>query len=704
VTINMGQVDQEQINARVDEAGAAIDELRDIADELNLGTLGQQLDEAHDNLRASSLKVLAYGEFKVGKSTLLNGMLGQLDHEIPGLGTGAPLPTDELPATAVLTSIVYGEEPRVRAWLHNGTAESWDWEQFIRRAIVDANKERNAAKFGHIREFEVNYPSELCKKRVTLIDAPGLNDDLIRDEITLAAVGRADAALLIYRSDKFGGMTTRDYEQQMLKTGLDQTFRIVNLFHGRRVDERLCSFVWEQLVAGDSGAEYAGQLAEELRGYRIYFVDAGKAEEGVKTRNAELVRESGLTVLMDDLFAFLTRERLPIMVQRHAGRAIQVGENIDDSITKTMSGLQQSKAGLLLRIERAEPRRQELLRKQAELPTIIERYRLIAQRNAVASYQQFNAALIAELPAFVDQAQLVEPREGALGIVGTMIDRLRAGLMAERASGIVTRHVTERRIAWQKETWGLPSALQGDGRSGPVPNMMAEIDEKIADIEADIAGIETAVVGNVDDASRPAIQGPGKIRKGIGFVLAGLTLDPGFAASGMAGDLKGMAIGYGLLSLATLTIGNGAWLGLAGPVGWAAIAGIAAFNIIRAQGTIHQRVREGTLRSFIEGTPKGSFKDDPEKEVVGLRDMAVREQPLIEAAVKAYFDELETIITSEVDSAIKSQRDEFQALIDKATDDLAKRDEELIRLNGLHTRLTSANDRLKKIQYEAGQR
>src|SRR5690242_2165583 len=184
----MGHVDQEQINRRVAEAGTAIDELKDIADELNLTTLGDQLDEAHDNLRASSLKVLAYGEFKVGKSTLLNAMLGPLDHEVPGLGNGAPLPTDELPVTAVLTSIVYGEEPRVRAWLNDGTAETWSWEYFIHNARLAETRERNEAKFGHIREFEINYPSELCKKRVTLIDTPGLNENFLHDQITLDAL------------------------------------------------------------------------------------------------------------------------------------------------------------------------------------------------------------------------------------------------------------------------------------------------------------------------------------------------------------------------------------------------------------------------------------------------------------------------------------------------------------------------------------
>lgn len=692
-------VDQHLINRRIEEAGTAIGDITAIADELGLAEIKERLEETVTNLRHNNLRVLAFGEFKAGKSTLLNGMLGGLTRPVPGLGNGAPLPTDDLPATAVLTSVVYGEQPRVLAYLRDDTVELWDWEAFVTTAILEPNKEANAKKFGHIKEFEVQYPSELCAKRVTLIDAPGLNEDPSRDAITMSAVNRADAALLIYRSDKFGGMSQDGYTGQMLETGLTETFHVVNLFHGRKVDHRLCTFVWERLVAprfSEGAAPAPAQTADELRRYRIYFVDAGRSEEAIRQRDADLLAASGLPILMDDLFAFLTEERLPIFLQRYSGQATKLAADIEAVIDRTANGLRQSKADLQLAIERVEPKRQELLRKQAEIPLIVERYRLIAERDAVASLQRLVTRLIDELPGVLDQAELVEQREGR-GSVFNVVDKLRAKKIADRAADVVSTYLQRQFLDWQtKPDGGLQIALMGTSEApGAVPRMMREIEQRVAEIETDLAGIAAEVEGLGDAKIQASVKEPGKIKKGIGIALAGWTGDPGLAASGWAGDWKGMAMGVGILAAATWVFGGGTALIFAGPVGWAALAGVAAFNIMRAQGKVEKNVKEAILRAFIEG--------DPANDTAGLRDLPARERGGVERGVANYFRTIEEIVTKEVASAIKTQREEFEHLLARSTDDIEARDAELRRLEELRQSVRATQSRLVDIQREARQ-
>ena len=54
-----------------------------------------------ERLKEQRLKILFAGQFKTGKSTLINAMLGQ---EV--------LPADVMPCTAVITEIEYAENPR----------------------------------------------------------------------------------------------------------------------------------------------------------------------------------------------------------------------------------------------------------------------------------------------------------------------------------------------------------------------------------------------------------------------------------------------------------------------------------------------------------------------------------------------------------------------------------------------------------------
>ena len=60
-------------------------------------------------------EVAIVGEFKRGKSTLINAMMGQ---EV--------LPADVLPATATLNRVTYSEEPYVQVEYKNGKSERVD--------------------------------------------------------------------------------------------------------------------------------------------------------------------------------------------------------------------------------------------------------------------------------------------------------------------------------------------------------------------------------------------------------------------------------------------------------------------------------------------------------------------------------------------------------------------------------------------------
>lgn len=89
--------------ARLRDSAASVLETAESAfNSLDAGERAQQLHKSRASLLDDAFKVLIIGEFKHGKSTLINALLGQ-----------AILPAKVAPCTAVITRLRYGEHKRV---------------------------------------------------------------------------------------------------------------------------------------------------------------------------------------------------------------------------------------------------------------------------------------------------------------------------------------------------------------------------------------------------------------------------------------------------------------------------------------------------------------------------------------------------------------------------------------------------------------
>lgn len=143
-----------------------------------------------------SLAVL--GEFKRGKSTLINALLG-----VPGL-----MPTDDLPWTMAVTEIRHGEsrcevQPR---------ADEDVWEQRTRLQYEDgvghAHRHRRGAlaKQGErppVQRWRIHTPSAFLEDSfVELVDTPGLNEDAERDRIAHQRASQSDGAIIVLRASQ----------------------------------------------------------------------------------------------------------------------------------------------------------------------------------------------------------------------------------------------------------------------------------------------------------------------------------------------------------------------------------------------------------------------------------------------------------------------------------------------------------------------
>ena len=152
-------------------------ELLRLSEDISLVNTAQSIRETIDKSDDDHFEVAIVGEFKRGKSTLINALLGQ---EV--------LPADVLPATATLNRVTYSEEPYVQVEYKNGTSERVDIDQlenYVTKLTCEAEERAETVK-----EATVYYDTDFCRNNVDIIDTPGLNDDEQMTNVTLSILPR----------------------------------------------------------------------------------------------------------------------------------------------------------------------------------------------------------------------------------------------------------------------------------------------------------------------------------------------------------------------------------------------------------------------------------------------------------------------------------------------------------------------------------
>lgn len=177
----------------------------------------RELDLLANQLSTLNYRIAVIGEFKRGKSSLVNALLGT---EI--------LPTDILPTTAVINRIVYDNEQKIIIYFKDGRIENSKIENLINYATkLDSNKEKFAAT---IREIEVHYPFVFAQKNIELIDTPGLNDNEKMTATTIEVLDKIDTAIVVISAT----MPLSETEQSLISQLIEQkdiyhlTFVITN--------------------------------------------------------------------------------------------------------------------------------------------------------------------------------------------------------------------------------------------------------------------------------------------------------------------------------------------------------------------------------------------------------------------------------------------------------------------------------------------
>ena len=161
--------------------------LANLADELGSEPVAEEARELAARVAEGRFYVACVGQFKRGKSTLLNALVGH-----------AVLPAGFIPVTAVPTVVRFGDDLHARIRMGDGS-----WQDVALSDLKEyVTEERNPENKKAVEGAEVFVPSPLLFSGMCFVDTPGLGSVFTGNTATTQAfIPHVDAALVVVGAD-----------------------------------------------------------------------------------------------------------------------------------------------------------------------------------------------------------------------------------------------------------------------------------------------------------------------------------------------------------------------------------------------------------------------------------------------------------------------------------------------------------------------
>lgn len=302
--------------------------------------LAERLEAARRRLADPEIRVLVVGEFKQGKSTLVNSLLG-----------AAICPVDDDVATCVPTVVRRGDPPRAVAYFRGDGDATPEPEPFDPDRIADfASEAGNVGNELGVERVEVELPGDLLASGLTLVDTPGVGGlGSKHGAMTLGVLPSADAVLLV--SDASQEYT--EPELAFLTKARDLCPNIVCVL--TKID---LYPEWRRIADLDRGhLERAGFEVE------VFAVSAPMRDLAIETDDQELYQESGYPDLLRFVHGGIVARGQRLAVRGAAGDVLGAVAQIEASFASERAILAdpEGAGGVVDRLEDANTRAQRLI-------------------------------------------------------------------------------------------------------------------------------------------------------------------------------------------------------------------------------------------------------------------------------------------------------------------------------------------------------
>lgn len=278
-----------------------------------------EINQTIAQIKSKTYNVAVMGEFKRGKSSLINALLGL-----------NVLPSDVTPTTATINRITFGTEPKATIHFIDGRKNDIAISEL--QAYVTKLTDENERIARSIREAVIYYPTVICQNHVDIIDTPGLNDDEAMTTTTLNILNNIDAVIVTISALFPFSETEKKFVAQLIGSSSIRNIMFVVTFIDqideedlpkllRGIRNRICTMTKEELRARYAGQpqiiEKGNELLEE-DSLKFFHVSAAQALKSFTGNDRRLLKKSRFPEFKEELYTTLTAQQSVNIVEKTA--------------------------------------------------------------------------------------------------------------------------------------------------------------------------------------------------------------------------------------------------------------------------------------------------------------------------------------------------------------------------------------------------
>ncbi len=272
--------------------------------------LKNEIEQTLSLIQNKSLNVAIIGEFRRGKSSLINALLGM-----------PVLPVDIEPTTAAINRVTYGLKPRAIVHFKDGSSSEIPIGELS--DYVTKLTPTSAQLAATVKEAEIQYPTELCSNNIDIIDTPGLNDTESMTAVTESLLDNINIAVVAIKSTMPYSETECEWVTKLLAlpklnhiafvltcmdlVKKDEVPKLLS-YTKQRIREKTLEKVAEKYKHSPELLEKAERLFSEKE-FMLFPVSAILALDSFENGDYELLEESNIASLKKGLLTILNSQQ-----------------------------------------------------------------------------------------------------------------------------------------------------------------------------------------------------------------------------------------------------------------------------------------------------------------------------------------------------------------------------------------------------------
>jgi len=588
---------QSELAALLEEASEAIAPIDLLAKDAN------SLKSLAEKVNKDSFKLMVVGDFKNGKSTFINSFLGE-----------AVLPAQNLPCTAVISEVRYGEKREAKLYFKSTLSDlakdfiaKSDAKQEVKElvkkhggkgvppikipadeikkyATIPTDKtQKEMAQESPYEKIELFWDLELLKNNIELVDSPGLNEAETREAVTMQYLDKADAILFVVSARKVGSDSENKFIKLHLKDRFNHIYFIFNQWdlvdteEDRRdtmksAKETFCEFT----DFGESG---------------IYFVSARNALIGKTQKKPDLLKSSGMPEFEKELENFLTNDRGRVKLSQPAKelRRILDTKALKEAFPQVWGMLDTSLADMKARRDEAMPKLARIKKRQTATWDNIHKQLEMAEREFRTLIEKFLTDFRNNIAVWINEFEPMASDEDMQSVVNEISDHVKNQVEIEQKE-------------WQDNT--LRVFIQGKIQYIRESNSSALEDffQDLKEVKGTISGVKALEEENVPlDLKLQAVS--------VGFSdidLSSMSFESAVANSGAGFKIKNLLLPVGLAVAGGMFLGPiGAFLGGAiGSFFRGSSGGSAKIGIEQVRAQLIEKIQDQVINSGLDSFEK----------------------------------------------------------------------------------------------------